>query len=51
MKCVHTLRTGRHKRQADRTLLFQYTSTVYIIIIITHTIWESKPLVAIDNLG
>ena len=24
MKCVHTLRTGRHKRQADITLLFQY---------------------------
>ena len=23
-KCVHTLRTGRHKRQADITLLFQY---------------------------
>ena len=24
MKCVHTLETGRHKRQADITLLFQY---------------------------
>ena len=24
MKCVYTLRTGRHKRQADITLLFQY---------------------------
>ena len=24
MKCVHTLRTGRHKRQADITFLFQY---------------------------
>ena len=24
MKCVHTLRTGRHKREADITLLFQY---------------------------
>ena len=28
MKCVHTLRTGRHKRQADITLLFQYMSKV-----------------------
>ena len=26
MKCVNTLRTGRHKRQAGITLLFQYTS-------------------------
>ena len=26
MKCVYTLRTGRHKRQADKTLLFQYIS-------------------------
>ena len=25
MKCVHTFETGRHKRQADITLLFQYT--------------------------
>ena len=24
MKCVHTFGTGRHKRQADTTLLFQY---------------------------
>ena len=24
MKCVHTLRTDRHKRQADITLLFEY---------------------------
>ena len=24
MKCVYTFGTGRHKRQADRTLLFQY---------------------------
>ena len=24
LKCVHTLRTGRHKRQADITLLFKY---------------------------
>ena len=24
MKCVHTFRTGRHKRKADITLLFQY---------------------------
>ena len=24
MKCVHTFRTGRHKRQTDITLLFQY---------------------------
>ena len=24
MNCVHALRTGRHKRQADITLLFQY---------------------------
>ena len=26
MKCVHTFGTGRHKRQADITLLFQYIS-------------------------
>ena len=26
MKCVHTLKTGRLKRQADITLLFQYIS-------------------------
>ena len=26
MKCVHTFGTGRHKRQADITLLFQYMS-------------------------
>ena len=24
MKCVYTFRTGRHKRQADITLLFEY---------------------------
>ena len=24
MKCVHTFGTGRHKREADITLLFQY---------------------------
>ena len=24
MKCVHTFGTGRHKRQADITFLFQY---------------------------
>ena len=24
MKCVHTFGTGRHKRKADITLLFQY---------------------------
>ena len=24
MKCVHIFGTGRHKRQADITLLFQY---------------------------
>ena len=28
MKYVHTLGTGRHKRQADITLLFQYTSAL-----------------------
>ena len=27
MKCVHTFKTGRHKRQAYITLLFQYTFT------------------------
>ena len=26
MKCVHTFGTGRHKRQADIILLFQYMS-------------------------
>ena len=31
MKCVHTFTTGRHKRQADITLLFQY---IYIYICI-----------------
>ena len=30
MKCVHTFRIGRHKRQADITLLFQYT--LYTVI-------------------
>ena len=25
MKCVHTFGTGRHKRQADITFLFQYS--------------------------
>ena len=24
MKCVHTFGTGRHKRQADVTLLFEH---------------------------
>ena len=24
MKCVHTFGTGRHKREADITLLFEY---------------------------
>ena len=24
MKCVHTFGNGRHKRQADITLLFEY---------------------------
>ena len=27
MKCVHTFGTGRHKRQADITLLFEYILT------------------------
>ena len=27
MKCVHTFGTGRHKRQADVTFLFQYRSS------------------------
>ena len=26
MKCVHTFGTGRHKHQADITLLFEYIS-------------------------
>ena len=28
MKCVHKFGTGRHKRQADITLLFQYIYTL-----------------------
>ena len=28
MKCVYTFGTGRHKRQADITLLFQYISSM-----------------------
>ena len=28
MKCVHTFGTGRHKRQADIALLFQYTKHI-----------------------
>ena len=28
MKCVHTFGTGRHKRQADIILLFQYSYTM-----------------------
>ena len=31
MKCVHAFRTGRHKRQADITLLFQYITFEKII--------------------
>ena len=27
MECVHTFITGRHKHQADITLLFQYTNS------------------------
>ena len=29
MKCVHQFGTGRHKRQADITLLFQYRYLQY----------------------
>ena len=29
MKCVHTLKTGRHKRHADITLLFQYIICIH----------------------
>ena len=35
MKCVHPFGTGRHKRQADITLLFQY-----IVIIIWASAWD-----------
>ena len=28
MKCVHTFGTGRHKRQADITFLFEYIYTI-----------------------
>ena len=31
MKCVNTFGTGRHKRQADITLLFQYICTFICI--------------------
>ena len=36
MKCVHTFEMGRHKRQADITLLFQYTSKYCSRIIVGH---------------
>ena len=32
MKCVHTFGNGRHKRQADITLLFQYTSLHLLLL-------------------
>ena len=35
MKCVHTFGTGRHNRQADITLLFQYTISIENKFIIT----------------
>ena len=37
MKCVHTLRTGRYKHQADITLLFQY------IILLGNEIVKARP--------
>ena len=34
MKYVHTFGTGRHKRQADITLLFQYSFTLLLLVIL-----------------
>ena len=31
MKCVHTFGTGRHKRQVDITLLFEYIMILMIM--------------------
>ena len=42
MKCVHTLRTGRHKRQADITLLFQFICFGYHKY--AHLFWSTDKL-------
>ena len=37
MKCVHTCGTGRHKRQMDITLLFQYIllkNTTFSVVVV-----------------
>ena len=40
MKCVYTFGTGRHKRQADITLLFQYMC--HVVLILLYTIFSRK---------
>ena len=49
MKCVHTFGTGRHKRQADITLLFQYitvlitSALITLLIVNMATQWNKMP--------
>ena len=40
MKCVHTFGTGRHKRQADITLLFQYINIQNVVVLEEDTVWK-----------
>ena len=47
MKCVHTLTTGRHKRQAVITLLFQYSSCALIF----YHVYSSDSETIIEEVG
>ena len=57
MKCVHTFGTGRHKRQADITLLFQYIFFIITTVIITfieihyHLIGKERSSHSIDCIS
>ena len=52
MKCVHTFGTGRHKRQADITLLFEYISslTTFWILMGPYDILYTALYVTLTNL-
>ena len=47
MKCVYTLKTGQHKRQADITLLFQY---IFTFLIETQSSFLINTLTVISHL-
>ena len=48
MKCVHPFGTGRHKRQADITLLFQYISYCTLILLDIHITYVYKATITLS---